>query len=166
MTPEQKSCIDQFWQSYLNTLPSDHPTRTQTYVAEPFGDSAELADQLGQLVLRGVKTATCSALWEWQAANETLPSVGLHSIVLNGKNDPLCIIETTEVNIRNYNEVDAVFAAEEGEGDRTLDYWRKAHWNFFSRTLPKIGREAVLDMPLVCERFRLVFAPSKDRKPN
>jgi len=28
---------------------------------------------------------------------------------------------------------------------------------FFSRTLPKIGRAFAEDMPLVCERFRLIY---------
>jgi uncharacterized protein YhfF len=39
----------------------------------------------------------------------------------------LCIVETTEVTLRMYNEVDAEFAREEGEGDLSLEYWREAH---------------------------------------
>jgi uncharacterized protein YhfF len=77
--------------------------------------------------------------------------------VLDGNDLPLCIIETTEVNIVPFKEVDAVFAREEGEGDLSLEYWREAHSGYFSRVLPKIGREPSPDMPLVCERFRLVY---------
>jgi hypothetical protein len=33
----------------------------------------------------------------------------------------------------------------------------EAHWRFFSRTLPKIGKEPTEDMPLECERFRLIY---------
>ena len=76
--------------------------------------------------------------------------------MLDGSGKPLCIIETTEVEVRPYEEVDASFACEEGEGDRSLKYWREAHWRFFSRTLPNIGREPAPDMPLVCERFRVI----------
>ena len=50
----------------------------------------------------------------------------------------------------------ARFAWEEWKGDRSLDYWRKAHWDFFSRTLPAIGKEPGKDM-LVCERFRVIY---------
>ena len=50
---------------------------------------------------------------------------------------------------------------EEGEGDRSLEYWRQAHWNYFSPICTALGREASEDMPLVCERFRLVY-----RRPN
>jgi uncharacterized protein YhfF len=85
-----------------------------------------------------------------------LPEVGQKTIVLDGNDDPLCTIETTEVEVRPYNEVDARFAYEEGEGDRSLESWRQAHWRFFSRTLPNMGKEPTPDMPLVCERFRVI----------
>ncbi len=146
------------WQRYLATLPADASARHAAYVAESFGDNPALADELAALVVAGTKTATCSALWEWEAEGQPLPQVGLHTIVLDGRDKPVCIIETTEVTVRPYDQVDAQFAWEEGEGDRSLNYWRTAHWRYFTRTLPRIGRTAVTDMPLVCERFRLVWA--------
>jgi uncharacterized protein YhfF len=149
--------IEAYWSTYLETLPADSPVREERYVAEAWGDSPELADELGALIVAGTKTATCSALWEYEAEDEPLPSVGLKTIVLDGTGDPLCIVETTEVEIEPYDEVDAQFAFEEGEGDRSLEYWRDAHWHFFSRTLPGIGKEPIVDMPLVCERFRVVY---------
>jgi uncharacterized protein YhfF len=125
--------------------------------SDKFGDSPELADDLLTLVLSGVKTATCSSVWEWEAEGEEIPKVGMLSLILDGANNPKCIIETTEITIRKYNEVDEMFASEEGEGDRSLEYWREAHKGYFSRVLPKIGREFSEDMPLVCERFRVVY---------
>ena len=148
--------IEQFWQEYLATLPPDAPAHREVYLAEGFGDSPRMADELGALVVAGAKTATCSALWEWQASGEPLPQVGDKMIVLAGDQTPLCLIETTEVAIRPFNEVDARFAAEEGEGDRSLAYWREAHWRYFSRTLPQIGKTPTEEMPLVCERFRVI----------
>jgi uncharacterized protein YhfF len=149
--------IEAFWRSYLDTLPADSPVRNEQYLAEKFGDSPQMANELGALVVSGAKTATCSAFWEWEAEGSSLPEIGQKSIVLNGNDDPLCIIETTEVEVRSYNEVDAQFAYEEGEGDRSLEYWREAHWRFFSRTLPNIGKDPTSDMPLVCERFSVVY---------
>jgi uncharacterized protein YhfF len=149
--------VESYWRSYLESHPADSPVRDEQYVAEGWGDSPEMADELGALIADGTKTATCSALWEYEAEDEPLPQVGLKSIVLDGKGDPLCIVETTEVEVRPYEEVDAGFAYEEGEGDRSLEYWREAHWRFFSRTLPNIGKEPTTDMPLVCERFRVVY---------
>ncbi len=116
-----------------------------------------MADELGALISQGVKTGTCSALWEWEAEENPIPSSGLITIVLDGRGEPLCVVEATEITVRKYNEVDAEFARSEGEGDLSLDYWRAAHRSFFSRVLPKIGREFSEDMPLVCERFKLIF---------
>ena len=152
-----KKLIEAYWQAYLDTLPAGSSLRQKKYVAERFGDSPELADELGALIVAGTKTATCSSLWEWQAEGAPLPTVGYTTIVLDGEDKPLCIIETTEVSIQPYNEVEAKFAYDEGEGDRSLQYWRNGHWHFFSRSLPKIGKEPTLDMPLVCERFRVIY---------
>jgi uncharacterized protein YhfF len=149
--------IEAYWQSYLDTLPADSPVRDEGYLAEGWGDSPQMADELGALISDGTKTATCSALWEYEAEGESLPEVGVKTVVLDGKGDPLCIVETTEVEVRPYEEVDARFAYEEGEGDRSLAYWRDAHWRFFSRTLSNMGKEPTTDMPLVCERFRVIY---------
>ena len=86
---------------------------------------------------------------EWHAEGDPLPEVGLKMIVLGGRGEPCCIIETVEVMIRPFNEVDDLFAYEEGEGDRSLAYWREAHRHFFSGSLPQIGRSFDETMPLV-----------------
>lgn len=149
--------IKAYWQKFLAMLPPDSPYHTKTYIAEGWGDGPEMADELGDLIARDIKTATCSALWEWEAEGKPVPQKGMLTIVLDGKGDPLCIVETTEVTLRKFNEVDSAFAQAEGEGDFSLEYWRQAHKRFFSRTLPKIGRDFSEDMPLVCERFELIY---------
>lgn len=111
-----------------------------------FGDSPELANELLELVIRGIKTATCSTEDE---PNTSRP--GERWVVLDGRGEPRCVIESTEVAYRRFNEVDAAFAYEEGEGDRSLAYWRRAHRDCFGR-LGRFGE----DMMLMCERFRLV----------
>jgi uncharacterized protein YhfF len=149
--------IEKYWNDFLATQPPESPYRRKTYVAEGFGDHPALADELGALVLSGVKTGTCSALWEWEAEGNPIPEAGLISITLNGMGDPICILETTEVTLRRYNEVDEDFARAEGEGDLSLAYWREAHKQFFTRTLAAIGKEFSEDMPVVCERFKVLF---------
>jgi uncharacterized protein YhfF len=111
-----------------------------------FGDGPALADELLELVMKGTKTATCST-----DDDPNISTPGERWIVLDGSGNPRCVIETTEVTFRRYKEVDATFACEEGEGDRSLAYWREAHRRYFGR-LGKF-RE---DMILMCERFRLV----------
>ncbi|CAN5639879.1 hypothetical protein BH20ACT11_BH20ACT11_11940 [soil metagenome] len=98
--------IEALWQEYLDTLPPDSPARGESYDAESFGDSPEIADELSTLVVSGTKTATCSTLWEWESEGDPLPKSGAKCIVLDGRGEPLCVIETTEVEVRPYNEVE------------------------------------------------------------
>mgnify|MGYP001210699406 CR=1 FL=1 len=152
-----KETVQNYWERFLASLPPDSPYRAKTYIAEGWGDGPAMADELGALIARGIKTATCSSLWEWEVEGSPIAEPGSITVVLDGGGEPLCIVETVKVSIRKYNEVDADFAREEGEGDLSLVYWREAHRNFFSRTLPKIGKEFSEDMPLVCERFRVIY---------
>jgi uncharacterized protein YhfF len=149
--------IKAYWQKFLDTLPDDSPYHTKPYTAEGWGDGPAMADELGALIVQGTKTATCSALWEWEAEGNPIPEVGYLTIALDGGREPLCIVETLEISIRKYNEVEADFAHDEGEGDLSLDYWREAHRNYFSRVLHKAGKEFSEEMSLVCERFRVIY---------
>jgi uncharacterized protein YhfF len=154
MEPQQQAYL----QAYLAGLAEDAPQRAAPCVAEAFGDGPALADELLGLILAGVKTATCATLWAYEAEGAPITPVGLLTVVLDGRNVPQGIIETTEVQIRPFNQVDAQFAYEEGEGDRSLQSWRAAHWRYFTRTLAKeYGLAPTEEMPLVCERFRLVY---------
>ena len=153
--------VEDFWRSYLLTLPAGSPARDEGYEAWAFGDGPEMADRLGELVLAGRKTATCEALWEVEAEGGQMARPGEKSIVLGGGGEPLCVVETMEVEVRRFDEVDEAFARDEGEGDLSLAYWREAHRRFFTRTLPEIGHRFSEDMPLVCERFRVVYGQGR-----
>jgi len=115
--------------------------------AHMFGDGPDLANQLLALILEGKKTATC-----WDAAEGLKGSeVGKSWAVKDGAGVVRCVLETVELTQRRFSEVDADFAFEEGEDDRTLASWRAAHQSYFTRN----GGFAP-DMLLNCERFRLV----------
>jgi uncharacterized protein YhfF len=150
-----------FWRAYRATLPPEQSACLPDFPdAWGFGDGPAMADELGALALAGVKTATCGLLWEYEAELEPLPEPGQLSVILDGAGRPLCLIGTTEVRVLPYQDVDAQFAYDEGEGDRSLAYWRAEHWKYFSRYLAELGRQPAMDMPLVCERFRVVFTPA------
>ena len=127
-----------------------------------FGDSPELSDRLLQLIRDGVKTATASLVWEWEAEGQTLPEVGDVMIVLDWDQNPVIVIEYVDVAVRLFSEVDAQFAWDEGEGDRSLEFWRKVHWAFFTRACAEIGKTPSDNMPILCTRFCVVF----DREGN
>jgi uncharacterized protein YhfF len=122
------------------------PARYASLPRFSFGDSPALADELLALVLAGRKTATCTT-----PDDPNLSRPGERWVVLDGSGRSACVIETVEITMRRYDEVDAAFAYDEGEDDRSLDAWRRAHRSYFGR----LGTFSET-MMLVCERFRLV----------
>jgi uncharacterized protein YhfF len=132
----------------------------QTYTAWQFGYGVEQGDRLLAYVLSGSKRATAGALWTYERGAEAVPEPGDFSIVTDGSGVARCVIRTTSVEIVPFHSVDERFARDEGEGDLSLAHWRDVHWEFFARELSAMGRAATLDMPVVCERFEVVFPPS------
>lgn len=111
-----------------------------------FGDNPTLADELAALVLKGRKRATC-----WAASEGRLTEVGKRMVMLDGAGRPRAVLETVELTLRRFGEVDAAFAHDEGEGDQTLAFWRQAHRAYFGHP-----GQFTEDMLLWCERFRVV----------
>ena len=148
--------VKAFWEAFQKE--HDQPAPDTPYEVWYFGDSQKLADELAELVVTGKKTATASLYWEYEAEGEALPQVGGYSVITDYDGKPRGVIQTTEVRIRPFDEVEADFAADEGEGDLSLDFWRQAHWRFFSRTCTRLGLELDLKTPVVCEPFCLLYA--------
>ena len=124
------------------------------YDAWAFGDDP---DTLAELVRTGVKTATASAYPLYELEGEVLPNVGEYSVILNTKDEAVCIICTTKVYITPYRDVSEEQAYKEGEGDRSLDYWRRVHEAFFFREMAEAGLNFSEEMRVVCEEFEVVY---------
>ncbi|MFB1051993.1 ASCH domain-containing protein [Paraliobacillus sp. JSM ZJ581] len=145
--------IIQMWKDYKKINP-EAPTN---YDAWAFGDSKEMADDLAALVLEGTKTATASNYILYELENEELPYVGLMNVILDGEGNAVAIVETTSVEIVPFDEVTAEQAYLEGEGDRTLSYWREVHEAFFKKELEAINQDFNYNILVVCERFQMVY---------
>ena len=116
-----------------------------------------MADQLAGLVIEGKKTATASNYIFYDMEQVPIPYKELHNIILDGSGKAVAIVETTSVNIMPFNEVSEEHAYLEGEGDRSLSYWRKVHEDFFKQELASIQQVFHEQIPVVCERFKLVY---------
>ena len=147
--------IAPFWQRFVESRATD-PT-AHFFEAFHFDDNQPSADELAQLVLAGKKRASAGLVWSFEAAGVLLPKVGDLSVVTNWAKTPLCVIETRRVDIVPFAEVSADFAATEGEGDGSLQYWQRAHWAYFGRECQRIGQTPQPSMPVACERFEVVF---------
>ena len=68
------------------------------------------------------------------------------------------MIEVMNIEVVRFNEVTPAFAELEGEGDKSLAYWKEVHWAFYSRELADTKYSPSEDMPIVCEEFRVVYS--------
>jgi uncharacterized protein YhfF len=149
--------IPEFWNSYLSDLRSIGSPIPESYESWYFCNNEESANHLARLVYDGTKQATASLVWSYEAEGESIPRPGGLSVITLWDGTPVCIIETTKITIRPFEHVPESFAYEEGEGDRSLRYWREVHNHYFTEECHAIGRNPSPDMPVVCENFKVVF---------
>jgi uncharacterized protein YhfF len=144
------------WAAYLRMHPEyadDDPP------SERFGDSAALADDLLGLVLHGPKRATADAVTSFVHAGEPLPRIGGHWIVHDSTGAPRAVLRTVDLRLGPLGSVDAQFAWDEGEDDRTRESWLREHRRYFHRVLPRMGLDFHDQIEIVFERFRVVWPP-------
>ena len=167
---QRDGAVAAFWAEFCRAA---SVPETTPYQAWYFGDSPELAHELVELVLHGPKRATAGAAW----AVDLEPDLGAlphgYSVVTEHDGTPRCVIRTTTLERRALNQVDAQFAWDEGEGDRTLADWLDGHRRFFKRECAREGVPFADDMPVQLERFELLYpfdralaVPDPDRGPR
>lgn len=143
---------EQMWNAFV----AAHPEAADAeYEAWCYGSDA--ADELARLTADGIKTATASAYPLYALEQEELPKAGEYNVILLTDGTALCITKTTKISLVPYREVSADHAYREGEGDRSLSYWREVHEAFFTEELASAGLTFSEDMLVVCEEFEVVF---------
>jgi uncharacterized protein YhfF len=148
--------IEEFWAEFTDATGIDGP-----YEAWAFGDPSlpDLSSRLALLVRDGPKRATAGLASDYDDGEEPMPKSGDLNLILDGDGAPVCVVRTTEVLIRRFGDVDEAFAWDEGEGDRTLNWWRAGHLRFFE----KIGEPVDDDTLMMLERFELLWpVPASD----
>lgn len=157
--------VEAFWQvarvraglNRLEVYTGATPLGALTPPTWAFGGRPEQSDALLALVVSGAKTATAAALWDYEAEGEPLPEVGTLSIIVDSRGRPGALVVVTDVVVVPFGEVSAEHAYAEGEGDRSLEHWRTVHERFF-REFAAHDKGFARDMPVVCERFRVLHA--------
>ena len=122
-----------------------------------FRDTQEDADTCLRLVKKGVKSAFCHSLLGLQYRKERLPKTGEFLVITNWEGQAKCIIRLTKVVLKPFFSIDAGYAQKEGEGDKSLEYWRTVYWDYFTRELEAFGRVPRDSMIVVCQEFEKVF---------
>jgi len=143
-----------FWTEYCRRAGLPEATAFQAW---PFGDSPALAHELVELVLHGPKRATAGLVEYNERHPGEAPVADGYSVVTEFDGTPRCVIRTAWLQQRPLREVDAGFAWDEGEGDRSLADWMDGHRRFFSRECASLGIAFSDDLPVQLERFELLY---------
>lgn len=145
-------------------------SRTESAVlATEYGKlpKAELAfpgtqrDRLVKLILDGTKTLTTALLIDYTESGEALPAKGNRSILVDSAGKAVALLETTDVAICRLGEVSERDVRDEGEGDATVQQWRRNHeafWNSneYRASFTDSSFSLSDDTAVVLERFRVV----------
>lgn len=145
--------IDEFWDAFCQARGVWGPAARTTR----FGDGSAQQDDLCALVLNGRKRAAATLAFWYGYERELAPKPGDLAMILDGGGVPGGVIETVEVFETAFAQVDESFAADEGEGDGSLDYWVAEHRRFFAGDLAREGLAFTETVRVICERFRLVW---------
>jgi uncharacterized protein YhfF len=100
---------------------------------------------------------------DWSAnsvrTGEPPPAVGGYVVLLDGADRPRAIWRTTGLRVGPLNSVDERFAWDEGEGERTREWWLAAHRRFFERRAAEQGFQMHDQIETIFERFEVVWPP-------
>ena len=154
---KEHETVKEMWKKYLFTIGKNINDTVKTYESWYFCNNEKDANELVGLVKKGTKKATTSLHCLYEIENEPIPAVGDYIIITNWKRIAQCIIQITNINIISFKEVTPEFATKEGEGDKTLSFWRKVHRKFFTLELKEYSKKFSEDRLVICEEFEVVY---------
>ncbi len=153
---EEHGSVKNMWTEFLNSTNLVIEQGTE-YEAYSFSDDKESANELARLVREGKKRATSSLYYFYELEEEELPDVDDYSIILDWDGVAQCIIRNVKISVLPFNQITEEYARSEGEGDMSLEYWRKVHKDFFIEELREFDMTFSEEMKVVCEEFEVVF---------
>jgi len=146
--------VYEMWDKFVQSNPE---IKSNDFKSWYFCDTEKCANDLADLVLRGIKRATASLNYWYKSGKEIIPKAGELNVITNWDGIAQCITITRSVTILKFKDVSSEMASTEGEGDKSLDYWRKAHIHFFTNELIKEKLEFDEEMEIVFEEFEMIY---------
>jgi len=146
-----------YLEKFLESLSYSKRKQYQSFSSDYFCNDELNANLCAELIRSGEKTATCSLKYWYDSGTEPMPIVGHLQVVTNWSGKPVCIIEIVLVSQCQYSDVTEEFAQLEGEGDRSLKWWKKAHWDFFTQECKSLNIQPTETMMLLLEQFHVVY---------
>ena len=154
----EKELIESFWLDYQRACEVDVPG----FAATALGQTRAVADELAELIVRGIKRAHATLEHDFVSDADPLPQPADHLVVLDGRGRPRAIVRNSHVERRHFDEIDDAFAFEAGEGDLTLRWWLTAHRQDFAERAEREGFQVGERVVLILEYFERVWPRNPD----
>ncbi len=147
--------VEKLWDDFLKVNP-DNPRKI---IPESFYfcDNEKDANECADLVKKGIKQATAGSLWWYEKQNEPLPEIGNQYIITDWNGNATAIIEITKVEPTPFNKITPEFAQIEGEGDKSLSYWKQVHQAYYKREMEPHQEHFDENMVIICEHFKTIY---------
>ena len=122
------------------------------------------ADRLTELILQRKKFGTNRLYDEYvlEDALDEIPKPGDYSVIFSSKGEALCVVRGYDVYVRAFGDVPPFHAYAEGEGDRSLKYWRDIHADVFKDFLDGTSMPFNQESRIICVKFSIEYIPGKD----
>ena len=149
------SSIKEYWDGFLSAT---HQNADEVDYAGEIGFEGYgvQGTELINLVLDETKTASFSAYESFTINMEPVPVAGELYIVEDNNDEPVCVIELTDVQVLPFKEVTWEMARKEGE-DADLESWRDKQKEYMSDEAAVCGFEFNEDSPVVFEAFHVIY---------
>jgi len=147
--------VQEFWKDYLKKT-NQNPEETIFSGELFFEDRGVTGQEQLSLVLSGAKTAMFRPYESYEINLEPLPISGEVYVVLNSNDEPVCIIELTDVNVIPFNEIPWGLAQKDGENENLTD-WKDKMSEQIQEEADICGFSFTDETKIVCEVFKVIF---------
>jgi len=151
--------IEEMWKEYLSSIESSLNSTDKYYESWHFCNNEKDANELAELTKQGIKRATSSLLDSYISENQPIPKKHDLHIITDWNQNPVCIIEISKVEIIKFRNITQEHAEIEGEGDKSLNYWRECHLKFFKQDAEYLNFAFTEDSDVVFIIFDVVYKP-------
>jgi uncharacterized protein YhfF len=149
--PEEKNMEAKLRRVLETAFPGEE---ARYFIPMSIGSTPETADEGTALILNGTKTLTSSPFWDYPDGK--IPFVGALAVLLDGSRRPRGIVETTRVEIMPFGAITEEMARAYGEGERTIEWWRRVMGAFYRASAARHGQILTDDTPHIWEWFTVV----------
>lgn len=146
--------ILKFWNDFTTKFPEYK--HHSIPVSDHFCNDKINTDICAELVLKGVKKASCGLKIMYDLKKEFFPEINQLTIITNWDQQPICVVKTIDLSFRKFKDIDAEWAESEGEGDQSLEQWKETHRDYFQKQLDELGLMFTENVELICERFEVI----------